>query len=68
MFLTSGFQMRDRDMIYVANSQSVDWLKFITFINANISFAESVARVPDIGRRGSSVVLRTTGSTLSSTP
>jgi polysaccharide export outer membrane protein len=68
MFVTSGFQMRDRDIIYVANSQSVDWLKFISFINSNISFASNVATIPDIGRRTATTRLVTTGGALTTTP
>ncbi|PTM41721.1 polysaccharide biosynthesis/export family protein [Bosea sp. 124] len=68
MFVASGFQMRDRDIIYVANSQSVDWLKFISFINSNVSFATNVATVPDIGRRTATTRLVTTGGSITSTP
>jgi polysaccharide export outer membrane protein len=68
MFVTSGFQMRDRDIIYVANSQSVDWLKFIGFINSNISFATNVATVPTIGSSTTTTRLVTTGGSLTTTP
>lgn len=68
MFVTAEFQMRDRDIIYVANSQSVDWLKFISFINSNITFATNVATVPDIGRTTSTTRLVTTGSSLTASP
>ncbi len=68
MFVTAEFQMRDRDIIYVANSQSVDWLKFNSFINSNISFATNVATIPDIGRTTSTTRLVTTGGTLPTTP
>jgi polysaccharide export outer membrane protein len=33
-FLISDFVMRDRDMIYVSNAPSVDFLKFITLIRS----------------------------------
>ncbi len=60
LFVTASFRMRDRDIIYVANSHSVEWLKFVNFVNANISFAENVAGVPDIARsRTSTTVIRT---------
>jgi polysaccharide biosynthesis/export protein len=62
MFVTSGFQMRDRDIIYVANSQSVDWLKFISFINSNISFATNVATIPTIGSQTTTRLVTTGGS------
>jgi polysaccharide biosynthesis/export protein len=63
LFVTSSFRMRDRDIIYVANSYSVEWLKFVSFVNSNISFAENVASVPNIGKTaGSTTVIRTTTS------
>ena len=62
MFVTSGFQMRDRDIIYVANSQSVDWLKFINFINSNINFATNVATIPTIGSQTTTRLVTTGGS------
>lgn len=33
-FLTTEFQMRDKDVIYVANSRSVEHTKFYTYINS----------------------------------
>jgi polysaccharide export outer membrane protein len=42
-FLATRFQMRNKDVIFAANSQSVEIEKFTTFLNALISVPNNVA-------------------------
>jgi polysaccharide export outer membrane protein len=42
-FLATRFQMRNKDVIFAANAQSVEIEKFTTFLNALISVPNNVA-------------------------
>lgn len=47
-FLTSGFQVRDKDIIYVANAAAVELLKALTVIRSAVASGQDVR---DVARR-----------------
>ncbi len=52
-FFTQGFQLRNRDILYVANADSVEVSKFLGYIRTITSTVSGVAkRCRDHGRRG----------------
>ena len=54
-FLATRIQMRNKDVIFAANAQSVDIAKFAKFLNTMISVPNNAAVLAPTSRRGASI-------------
>ena len=43
LLLASGFQMRTKDVVYIANAKVVDYYKFLTLVNNSSTTVTNVA-------------------------
>ena len=43
MLLAAGFQMRSKDVMYVANAKVVDYYKLLTLINNTAGYGDNTA-------------------------